>query len=505
MALNFVDPLLITFFGYVVVVFIISFVATRLTANVSDYVLAGRRLSGPVTALGAGASDMSSWLLMALPGSVYVFGLSMIWLPVSLIIGAYLNWSFVAKRIRIYTEIAGDALTIPEFLVNRFRDKGMALKLVTAWAIIIFFTYYSAAGFQSAAVLLQNMFEGINYHVALLIGAGVIITYTAIGGFLAVSWVDFFQGSLMFIALLMVPWMACKYVGGFDVALSAVGQHSQQHLDIWRNVKPLGLLSLLAWGFGYFGQLHINMRFMAIRSVRELPVARRICMLWMSLALFGAVLTGLFGYILYIDMPLAQPDTVFIELAQRLFNPWLAGILLSAVTSAIMSTVSAQILMSASIIVEDFLHARNRRKILGLPSLLISRIVLLLMSLIAVGIAAVPNQSIFKAVGFAWSGLGASFGPVLLFSLFWRQMTKSGAVWGIIAGGATVLTWGLVTHPIFGVWQHPDILAGFEMLPGIFVSAVVVVTVSLASRVKPSVEVAAEFDRVVAEVRATCC
>lgn len=494
--LNIELPLLITFVGYTVIILLIAYFATKLTNNLSDYVLGGRSLSGPITALGAGASDMSSWLLLALPGQVYRFGLSMIWLPLALIIGAYCNWRFIAKRLRIYTEIAGDSLTIPEFFCNRFKDYGYSLRIVTSLAIIIFFTYYAAAGFVSGALLIQHTFTGVEYVPALLICASVIVTYTAVGGFLAVSWVDFFQGTLMFVALLVVPIVTVLNMGGVENSLENIANHSVGHLDVFKNVTILGVLSLLAWGFGYFGQLHINTRFMAIRSVRELPLARLICMNWMSLALAGAVATGLFGYVYFYHSPLQEPNTVFIVLAQKLFNPWIAGILLSAVTSAIMSTVSSQILMSASILVEDFYHGMLRKKASDRENLWASRIILLSVSAVAILLAANPGRTIFEAVAFAWSGLGSAFGPVLIFSLFWRRMTRSAAMWGIISGAGVVLLWGILLRFLGPDLISPDILPGFEMIPGFFTGCLVIIAVSLRTP-KPSAAVLAEFDRAV--------
>lgn len=498
--MNIETPLLITFVGYIAIVMFIAYLATKLTSNLSDYVLGGRRLSGPITALGAGASDMSSWLLMALPGLVYVKGLSVIWMPIALIAGAYCNWRFMAKRLRVYTEVASDSLTIPEFLCNRFKDRGYALRIVTSLAIIIFFTFYAAAGFVSGALLIQHTFVGVEYIPALLISSAVIVTYTAIGGFLAVSWVDFFQGTLMFVALLVVPVVTCFSMGGIDTSIEQMATISPQHLNAFENLTFLGLVSLFAWGLGYFGQLHINTRFMAIRSIRELPVARMICMNWMTLALMGAVATGLFGYIFYHSAPLAKPDTVFIVLSQQLFNPWIAGILLSAVTSAIMSTVSSQILMSASILVEDFYHGLFRKQASDRENLWASRIILLLVASIAIAIAASPHSSIFEAVGFAWSGLGASFGPVLIFSLFWRRMTRQAAICGILSGTALVLLWGAVLKHL-GVFVSPDILPGFEMVPGFIGSCIVIVIVALRST-PPSAAVLAEFDQTLAIIKA---
>lgn len=487
-------PLLATFAGYIVIIIAIAYLSTKLTSNLSDYVLAGRRLSGPITALAAGASDMSSWLLLALPGLVYVFGLNQIWLPISLIIGAYLNWRITARRLRVYTEVANDSLTIPEFFANRFKEKGIALRGVISLSIIIFFSFYAAANLRSGALLLQTLFIDLNFVMALLIVTGVIVTYTILGGFLAVSWVDFFQGTLMFIALLLVPIVTLNALGGIGPTWEQIAQNSATHLHVFKNINILGVLSLAAWGLGYFGQLHINTRFMAIRSTKELPIAWRICITWMAFALFGAVATGLLGYAYYMDAPLADPNTTFIVLARRLFNPWVAGILLSAVSAAIMNAVSAQILMSASILVEDFYHGMFRKNASDKENLLASRLILVIVAAVAVVIASSPNQSIYKAVSFAWAGLGCAFGPVLLFSLYWRRMTRQAAIWGIIAGAGTVIIWEILTHPTIALIGHPDIKPGFEMIPGFIASSLVIILVGRISK-PPSAAVLAEFDK----------
>lgn len=489
-------PLMITFAGYVSIIIGIAFISTRLTSNLSDYVLAGRRLSGPITALAAGASDMSSWLLLAVPGGVYIFGLNQIWLPLGLVMGAYANWRVTAKRLRVYTEIANDSLTIPEFFAHRFKEKAIGLRVVVSLAIVVFFSFYAAANLRSGALLIQTLFSDVSFVPALLIVAGVVVSYTILGGFLAVSWVDFFQGGLMLIALIVVPVTACMNMGGLEQTWSDLVLTSIEHLDIFNDIKLLGIISLFAWGLGYFGQLHINTRFMAIRSVKELPTAWRICMTWMTLALVGAFATGLFGYIFYLHAPLADPNTVFIVLTRQLFNPWIAGILLSAVSAAIMNAVSAQILMSASILVEDFYHGIFRKNASDKENLLASRLLLLIVAAVAVLIASSPNQSIFKAVGFAWSGLGASFGPVLLFCLYWRKMTRQAAIWGIVAGGSTVILWEVLSSPSISIINHPDLLSGFALVPGFIISTLVIIIVAKHSP-KPSAAILAEFDQVV--------
>ena len=356
-----VFPILVDFIIYGIIVFLIAAVAKSYTKSLSDYILGGRSLSGIITALSVGASDMSSWLLMALPGAVYINGVNQIWLPLALLLGAYCNWKFVAKRLRIYTEIFDDSYTLPAYLCNRFKSNGRALRIVTSFAIVVFFIFYSAAGFVSGAIL-TNMTFGINYLPALLISAAVVVIYITIGGFLAVSWIDFFQGTLMFMALLIVPIAGFVGLGGMQNTLHDILVVKPMFMDIFANIKFLGIVSLLAWGLGYFGQPHINLRFMAIRSVKELPIARKICMGWMTMSLLGAVLTGLVGYAFFLKAPLAKSETVFIMLSHALFNPWITGILLSAILSAIMSSVSALILMAASILAEDFYHGFFRKQ-----------------------------------------------------------------------------------------------------------------------------------------------
>lgn len=484
-------PLVGTFVAYVVVILAIAYYATKLTSNLSDYVLAGRRLSGPITALSAGAADMSSWLLMALPGMVYVYGCSMLWMPVALSIGAYCNWTLVAKRLRIYTEVAKDSLTVPEFLSNRFHEKGNSLHIIASIVTVIFFTYYSVAGFVSGAILLQSSFD-MSYEMALYITAAVIVIYTGLGGLLAVSWVDFFQGMLMFTALLVVPFGTYLQFSDVNV-FDKIAQYSNTHLQVLDNVTILGMISMFAWGLGYFGQLHINTRFMAIRSAKEIPIARFICMNWMVLSLAGAIFTGLFGFAYYLENPLRIPDTVFIKLSQQLFNPWVAGILLSAVLSAIMSTVAAQLLMSSSILVEDFYSKMIRKNASNNEYLMVSRLLLVVIAGVGVFISSDPNQTIFQSVGFAWSGLGASFGPILLFSLFWKRMTKQAAIAGIITGAAVVISWKYFAP------EHPDLLSGFELLPAFVLSSIAIIIVSKLSP-KPNQQVLDDFQRTITKL-----
>lgn len=499
MSADFSLPILITFIIYGCFVYFIAVWTARGTKNTADYMLAGRKLNGWLTALGAGASDMSSWLLMALPGTVYLFGLSAIWYPVALSIGAYLNWRIVGKRLRVYTEVANDSLTLPSYFDNRFKSKDNKLRLVTALAIIVFFTMYSVAGFVSGAVLTQYTF-GLSYTTSLYISAFVIIIYTAIGGFLAVNRIDFFQGCLMFFALLLVPIVTILNLNGVNETFNIIKDSIPDRLEFFSNLKALGIISLVAWGIGYFGQPHILVRFMAIRSTKELPLARRVCMTWMVTSLIGAVLTGIVGAAYFIEAPLTNPETVFIKLSSFLFNPWVTGILLSAILSAIMSTISAQILMSGSVIAEDFYKGLLRKNASQKEYLWVSKISVFVIALIAVWIASDPKLTILGSVGFAWSGLGASFGAVILFSLYWKRMNKYGAIAGVLVGGASVITFKLLSTSVGGIFAHPDILPGFSILPGFLLSSLAIVFVSLATS-KPSKEILLEFEESVALVK----
>lgn len=491
---NHISPILIDFIIYGIIVVTIACIAKSYTKDLSDYILGGRSLSGIITALSVGASDMSSWLLMALPGMVYLHGLSMIWNPVALIIGAYLNWKFIAKRLRIFTEVFNDSLTFPAYLCNRFKyagnGSGKGIRIVTSFAILVFFLFYTASGFVAGAKLTHSTFN-INYLPALFISAGVVVLYTTIGGFLAVSWIDFFQGSLMFVSLLVVPAVGFMNINGVGHTLGQIIASKPDFLNVFHDITFLGIVSLFAWGLGYFGQPHINLRFMAIRSVKELPLARRLCMSWMTLSLFGAVLTGLVGFFLYHPIDKGEQDTVFILLSRNLFNPWVTGILLSAILSAIMSNVSAQILMSASILVEDFYRGIFRKHASNKECLWVGRLFLLLMAGIAISIATLPKATIFKLVGFAWSGLGASFGPAMLFSLYWRRMTRAGAIAGVLVGCLGVIAWGYFIN-IGGRLSCSGILPGFEILPSFILSSIAIIFVSKITK-EPEKEILEKF------------
>lgn len=509
------NEIYITFGAYIVIVFTIGIYASRATKNLSDYILAGRDLPGPVVALGAGASDMSSWLLMALPGAVFVHGMDQIWLPIGLSLGAYLNWQFVARRLRVYTEVAKDSLTIPAYFDNRFQDDTRILRIITAIVVLIFFTFYASAGFVAAGYLVQQL-TSIPYFYALLLGALVIIIYICIGGFFAVSWIDFFQGSLMFFALLAVPVVAIHHLGGWhammdmfsphvdmikNIKLSTVASHkdlvhiqeslakfSSSYLSAFENIHFIGVISLLAWGLGYFGQPQIIVRFMAARSHHDIPFAQLICVAWMIIALYCAVLTGLVGHALYPN-GLQHPEVILIVIAKTLFTPWIAGIILAGVLSAAMSATSAQLLASASAATEDIYHI-IRKKRPQKELVWVARCSVLLIGFIAIWLAARPTGTIFQLVGYAWAGLGSAFGPVVLISLYWKRMTRNAAILGMISGAVVMILWEILSQHFGGIFKV------YSLVPGFMANAVIIYVVSMLD-VKPNASVLNEFDKTV--------
>jgi len=456
---------LISFIIYLIIIFILGIIAYRQTHNLADYMLGGRRLGSGVVALSAGASDMSGWLLLGLPGALYANGLNQIWIAVGLIIGAYLNWLFVASRLRVYTETANNALTIPEFLHNRFHSN--LLRIISALLIFLFFTFYVSSGLVSGAILFESSF-GLSYTSALWMGAIVIMLYTFIGGFLAVSWTDVFQAILMLLALIVVPLVTLFEVGGWQ-AMSVI---EPSRLDVFKDMSLLGIISLMAWGLGYFGQPHILVRFMAIKSVQEMPKARRIGMSWMIVSTLGAVLTGFIGIAYFADNPLENSEKVFLVLSQVLFNPWVAGFLLAAILSAIMSTIDSQLLVSSSAITDDFYQAYLRPNASQRELVWVGRFSVILVAMVALVLAHNPDNTIMDLVAYAWAGFGCSFGPVIIFSLFCSRMTGAAALVGMIVGAMTVVIWERLT--VFEIIPF----SLYEMVPAFLLSSLAIVVVS---------------------------
>lgn len=481
------EPTIVTFLVYILGMILIGFIAYRVTNNLSDYILGGRRLGSFVTALSAGASDMSGWLLMGLPGAIYAGGLIEGWLAIGLTLGAYLNWKLVAGRLRSHTEYCGDALTLPEYFHNRFNDKTRIIKILSAVIFLLFFAVYCASGVVAGARVFENLF-GVPYELAIWYGAVATILYTFIGGFLAVSWTDTIQASLMLFALILTPVFVVLNVGGFEAMQNAINQAeilaNKNYNDIFSGTTLLGVLSLLAWGLGYFGQPHIVVRFMAAESVKSLEKARRISMTWMVICLVGAIGIGYFGMAYFFTYPEyaavvnSNNEQIFIELAKLLFNPWIAGILLSAILAAVMSTLSAQLLICSSSITEDLYKGILRPKASDKELVWLSRMMVLAVAALAIYIAQDPNSQVFGLVKDAWAGFGSAFGPVVLLSLFWKRMNVFGAIAGMLVGALVVYFWKDLTF----VLSLPEM---YSMIPG-FISAVAAVV--LISLITPAPE-----------------
>ena len=446
------------------------------TDDVSGYMLGGRSLSPSVTALSAGASDMSGWMLMGLPGAMYITGISSAWIGIGLVIGAFLNYLIVAPRLRTYTELANDSITLPDFFENRFQDDSRMLRLVSSLVIIIFFTLYTSSGIVAGGKLFENSF-GLNYELGLYVTAGVVVAYTLFGGFLAVSLTDFVQGCIMFIALVLVPFVVLSDIGGFEVMHSSIESINPQLLNMFSGVSLLGIVSAMAWGLGYFGQPHIIVRFMAIRSVKDLPVARRIGMTWMIVSLCGAMATGFAGiaYVAKTGSALQDPETIFIVLSQVLFHPLIAGFLLAAILAAIMSTISSQLLVTSSSLTGDFYQAFLNKEASEKQLVLVGRISVLVVALVAIYLAYDRDSSILSLVSNAWAGFGAAFGPVVILSLYWQGMNRNGALAGILSGAATVLIW--IYAPINVSGQSLSSLM-YEIVPGFIVCTAAIIIVS---------------------------
>lgn len=472
------------FVVYLLIVLMVGLIAFIATRNLSDYVLGGRRLGGAVAALSAGASDMSSWLLMGLPGVVYAFGLKEIWVSIGLSLGAYTCWRFLAKRLRVYSEVAKDSVTLPAYLDNRFRDNSKRIRMVAALAILVFFIFYVAAGLFAGGLLLSRTFN-IDYTYALWIGAAIIMLYTTIGGFLAVSWTDFFQGNLMLICLLVVPFAAMHNLGGWEAGFEKIQAIRPEYLEWTRGLTFTKFLSLFAWGLGYFGMPHILVRFMAVKTVHEIPLARRVCIGWMILSLIGAVLVGIVGSIHFAENPLSNQETVFMELSEQVFSPWIMGIILAAILSSSMCAIDSQLLAASSALTEDFYRAMFRRNATQRELIWVGRITTAVIALIGIWIARNPQQSIMGLVQFAWSGLGATFGAPMIFSLFWKRSTRNGIVVGMLSGCIVVILWELLG---FTPWMN-------AILPGFIASTLGVVITSLMDKA-PSAEVLQEFEKV---------
>ena len=460
----------LTFVVYLLVVLAIGIIAWRSTANLRDYILGGRRLGRWTTALSAQASDMSGWLLLGLPGYAYLAGYEASWLAAGLLVGTWLNWRFTASRLRVASEAYGDALTLPEYLQRRFADPYGLLRLLGAAVVLLFFTFYTASGLVAGGKLFEAVF-GLPYTWAVATGAGAVLAYTFIGGFLAVSWTDALQGMLMLAALVLVACFGVAAVGGFDGMGMQLAGRNPALLDAFTDAAgtPLTLiavLSLLGWGLGYFGQPHILARFMAVSSAGELHASRKIAVGWVIIALGAAMLVGLAGAAL-IDPPLAGADVekVFMFMAAMLLHPVVAGVCLAGILAAVMSTADSQLLVASSAVSEDLYRDLLRPNAKPGELLWIGRFAVILIAIGSFLLALDPDSKVLDLVAYAWAGFGASFGPTILASLYWKRMSLAGAYAGILVGGITVVAWGEMSGGIFEL---------YELVPGFILSSLAV-------------------------------
>ncbi len=479
-------PIAIMFVAYAALMLYIGFYFYRQNKNTEDYFLGGRSLGPVVSALSAGASDMSGWLLMGLPGALYASGLIESYIAIGLSIGALLNWSFVAKRLRIYTSVIANSITIPDYFETRFDDDKHILRIVCAIVILIFFTFYVSSGLVGGAKLFEATF-GIRYEYALTTGTLIIVAYTFLGGYKAVCWTDLLQGLLMMGALIVVPAVMLYHLGGFGEAMAVIEEIKPNALSMGEGIGALSIVSALAWGLGYFGQPHILVRFMSIRSTKDIPAATFVGISWMVISLIGACFIGLLGiaYVHKFELTLQDPEKIFIVMSQLLFNPWIAGILLSAILAAIMSTASSQLLVSSSTIAEDFYKRFFNKEASNKTVMNLGRIGVLLVALVAFVISTDKESSVLSIVAYAWAGFGASFGSVMLFSLFWSRMTRIGAILGMITGAVMVVLWKNYLAELF---NFPI----YEIVPGFVAASAVIIIASLLTQVRPGTKAAYE-------------
>ena len=466
----------------------------------SDYILGGRKLGKFVSAMSAEASDMSGWLLLGLPGLAYATGLSSAgWTAIGLAIGTYLNWKFIAKRLRIYTHKAKDSITIPEFFRNRFGDKKAYTSVIASIFIVIFFIVYTASQFAAGGKLFHNIF-GVDYSIALFVGAIIVVAYTFLGGFRAVCLTDTIQAVMMFFALLLIPIVALFMLNDGGAAFASVDpdmfnlfMEYNTESKIFEFVSVFTIISGLAWGFGYFGQPHILPRFMGIANPEEIPQARRIAMVWVVISLAAAIFIGLVGQVFF-STPLADSETVFIDMTGGVLGalPFLAGVIYCGILGAIMSTASSQMLAASSSIAKDIFKTLIKKDADDRLLFTVSRISVLLVAAAAAAftIALDPNSSVFGIVSFAWAGFGCSFGSVILVGLFWKRMNWQGALAGILVGGITTFVWYYLVTPIFPL---------YEMVPGVILSLLAIFVVTKLTS-EPDKEVQETFDEYKAEI-----
>ena len=494
---------------YLALMLYIGYAAYRKTTEYDDYMLAGRGLHPFIAALSAGASDMSGWLLMGLPGAIYLSGLNQTWIAVGLCIGAWANWKFTAPRLRSYTKVAKNSITIPSFLENRLEDRTKVLRVASGIIILVFFTFYVSSGMVAGGRYWESTFGG-DYMVGLLLVSGVTVLYTLFGGFLAVSYTDAVQGIIMFLALIIVPITAMFVLTGEGEPVSDMfsfaaenpypgseGAPVEGFFNPFSGISFLATLGLLGWGLGYFGQPHIIVRFMALRSPSDAVAGRRYGITWQVLCMIGATMVAIVSTVFFARHPEASItdkesyETIFLDLTRVIFHPLVAGLILTAVLAAIMSTISSQLLVSSSALIEDLYRGVVNKNLKSSTSMLASRIAVAGVAIVAGIIAANPNSSILDLVGFAWAGFGSAFGPVVVASLYWRRLNMPGAAAGIITGAVVSFAWGQSALT--------DVI--YEIVPGVLASVIAMVAVTLATK-KPSAATLEEFERAAADAKA---
>lgn len=464
----------------------IGIYASRKNTDHEDYMLGGRKLTPWVAALSAGASDMSGWLLMGLPGAVYVAGLIEGWIAIGLTVGAYLNWRLVAPRLRAYTQIANNSITVPSFFENRLRDTTRLLRVTSSLIILVFFTLYISSGMVAGGKFFEVSF-GSSYLSGMLLVTAVTLIYTMFGGFLGASLTDVVQGLMLVIAVLFVPIIAVITVGGVSEAFTLVNTLEPGHFDLFGSngfstATVLTIVSGLAWGLGYFGQPHIIVRFMAMRSAADATAGRRIGVTWQILSLSGAVFSGLVGiaYVAENNIDLTDPETVLLMMSQTLLHPLIGGLVLAAVLAAIMSTFSSQLIVCSSALVEDLYRVVRKTPPSEASLMLLGRACVFGVAIVAAILALVPNDTVLGLVSFAWAGFGAAFGPIVLLSLYWRKLSNWGALAGMISGTVTVFAWKTLNTGLY------------ELLPAFCIATLVAVIVSRCTY-RPHAEIQREF------------
>lgn len=501
---------LLALFVYMGIMLFIGITGAKKNKNADDYFLGGRNLGGWVAALSAQASDMSGWLLMGLPGSIYALGTNQAWIAIGLFIGTVLNWLFISGRLRRYTIKAGNSMTIPEYLSNRFRDEKKLLMAISAIVMVVFFLVYTASSFAAGAKLFVSITD-MNYHVALLIGAGVILLYTLFGGFIAVCQTDFIQGMMMLIAILAVPIVAIAVMGTGNIVPNLVDSgltvDSDVYLDLFKNasgepISVIEVLSQLAWGLGYCGMPHILVRFMAIKDEKELSKSKTIAIVWVFLSLAVACIIGVIGRAYLFPTVLADSENVFIEMIKKVFMddvkiPFIGGIFLCGILAAIMSTADSQLLVTSSSVAKDLFNGVLFKNLDSKKVMVISRATVGVVAVVAFFIAWNPDSSVMGLVSNAWAGLGSAFGPTILMSLYWKRINLAGAAAGMLSGGLTVIIWDYIKFiNMDGAKVTLGTYTGvYSLLVGFFVSLFFILVVSLATK-KVSDEVIQEFEDV---------